>query len=302
MIQSVAVVGAGALGLLYGDRIARVVGAENVTYVMDRERLERHRGDVYTINGEVRELRMCAPDEAVPADLAILAVKDPAFAEALPVLDPCIGSGTIVLSVMNGIRSEEILAERYPQAVVIPCVAQGMDAMRFGTTLTCTQAGLLLVGITDPEAEPALWELTALLEKTDIPFRVAPDILHRMWGKFMLNVGVNQTCMAFDVPYGGVTGPGEARETMIAAMREVMTLAEAEGVILTERDLRDYLAILDNIAPDAMPSMRQDALQKNPSEVELFAGTVLALAKQHGIDTPVNQLLYDRIKTMEANY
>ncbi len=299
MIHRVAVVGAGALGLLYGDLIAKVLGPENVTYVMDPARLLRHQSDVYTVNGEVRHLNMA---EEARAELVILAVKHPSFDEALPVLDRCVAPGTILLSVMNGIISEPVLADRYPDAYVVPCIAQGMDAMRFGTALTCTQAGLLLIGVTTPALKPALRDLTALLIKTEIPYRLEPDFLRRMWGKFMLNVGVNQTCMVYDVPYGDVVKPGEARDAMIAAMREVMALAAAKGITLTEQDLQDYLGILDRIDPEAMPSMRQDALQRHPSEVEIFAGTVLELGQSLGVDTPVNRFLYDRIHEIEAAY
>ncbi len=299
MIQRAAVVGAGALGLLYGDLIAKVLGPENVTYVMDPARLARHRDDIYTINGEVRRLNMA---EEARADLVILAVKHPSFDEALTVLDRCVAPGTILLSVMNGIISEPILAERYPDACVVPCIAQGMDAMRFGTALTCTQAGLLLVGVTTPALKPALRDLTALLIRTEIPYRLEPDFLRRMWGKFMLNVGVNQTCMVYDVPYGDVVVPGKPRDTMLAAMREVMDLAAAQGITLTERDLQDYLGILDRIDPEAMPSMRQDSLQQHPSEVEIFAGTVLELGRSLGVATPVNRFLYDRIHEIEAAY
>ena len=118
----------------------------------------------------------------------------------------------------------------------------------------------------------------------------------------MLNVGVNQTCMVYDVPYGDVVVPGKPRDTMLAAMREVMDLAAAQGITLTERDLQDYLGILDRIDPEAMPSMRQDSLQQHPSEVEIFAGTVLELGRSLGVATPVNRFLYDRIHEIEAAY
>ncbi|WP_374048049.1 ketopantoate reductase family protein [uncultured Phascolarctobacterium sp.] len=48
--------------------------------------------------------------------------------------------------------------------------------------------------------------------------------------------------------------------------------------------------------------MRQDALAKRPSEVELFAGTIIRLAAKHGLAVPVNQRYYERIKQIEAEY
>lgn len=95
---------------------------------------------------------------------------------------------------------------------------------------------------------------------------------------------------------------GQARDTMIAAMREVMLLSEEEGINLSEDDLNYWLEVLGQLSPEGKPSMRQDIEARRYSEVDLFAGTVLELGKRHGIATPVNQELYAQIKAMEANF
>jgi 2-dehydropantoate 2-reductase len=89
---------------------------------------------------------------------------------------------------------------------------------------------------------------------------------------------------------------------MIAAMREVMELSKYENVEITEKDLDYWLNILDTLNPEGKPSMRQDTEAKRPSEVDLFAGTVVNLGKKHNIPTPVNQMLYDEIKEMEKSF
>ena len=91
-------------------------------------------------------------------------------------------------------------------------------------------------------------------------------------------------------------------DTMIAAMHEARKVGACQGVLVTQKDLYDYLALLDTMPSDAMPSMAQDALAHRPSEVEAFAGTVLELAKFYGMQAPVNQKLYDTIREMEANW
>ena len=118
----------------------------------------------------------------------------------------------------------------------------------------------------------------------------------------MLNVGVNQAVMIYKGTYGTVQHPGEARELMKAAMREVIVLAEKENVNLTEKDLEEYVSLLDTLDPNGMPSMRQDGVVHRKSEVELFSGTVLSLAKKHGVPVPVNQKIYEIIRDMESKY
>jgi sugar phosphate isomerase/epimerase len=74
-------------------------------------------------------------------------------------------------------------------------------------------------------------------------------------------------------------------------LREVILLANAEGIDLNEEDLAEYLAILSTFPDDATPSMGQDRRNRRPSEVEMFAGTVIRLAKKHGTGIAAENLL-----------
>ena len=135
-----------------------------------------------------------------------------------------------------------------------------------------------------------------------VPPVVEADILHRMWAKFMLNVGVNQVLMVKEGTFRDIHKEGPTRDLMIAAMREVLPIAQKEGINLTETDLENDLAIIDGLTPLGMPSMRQDGIAKRPSEVELFAGTILKRAKKYGLPAPTNQYLYDQVQAIEATY
>lgn len=118
----------------------------------------------------------------------------------------------------------------------------------------------------------------------------------------MVNVGVNQTAAIFSCGYGGIQREGLARDTMIAAMREVLLLSEYEGVHLTQEDLDYWLRLLGGLNPEGKPSLQQDIEAKRHSEVELFSGTVLALGEKHGLTFPVNRMLYEKIKEMESRF
>jgi 2-dehydropantoate 2-reductase len=76
---------------------------------------------------------------------------------------------------------------------------------------------------------------------------------------------------------------------MKEAMREVIRVAAAEGVTLSEKDIDEAIALEKTLKPEGYPSMRQDAIAGRTTEVDLFAGTVIALGKKHGIPTPVNE-------------
>lgn len=301
-IKQTAIIGMGALGLLYGNRIASSIGNDRVHYVADEERARKYKDIKHTVNGVPKCFHVEDSRYTKPADLVIVAVKYNALLGALDTMKNCVNADTIIISVMNGISSEKIIGQRFGAKKVLYAVAQGMDAMKFDERFQYTNFGELRIGIRMPEQKDKLDALTDFLSWVRIPYTVDEDILQNLWGKFMLNVGINQTCMAFETTYAGALASGEVYETMIGAMKEVMALAQLEQVNLTESDLDNYVSILKTLSPDAVPSMRQDGILHRPSEVEMFSGTVLSMAEKHGLPVPVNRMLYDRIKQMEANY
>ena len=305
MIETVTIVGAGGLGTVLGDAIVKGLGPEKVRFLADGDRLDRCRAQGVLYNGERCDFRFSDGTEGEPADLLIFAVKGPALEEAMDLAEPAVGPDTIILSLLNGISSEETLSLRFGWEKVLYTVTQGLDPVREGNAVVRKGDGTIFVGVPQEDyfdREEKLAETVAFLERVGLPVRREEDILHRMWCKFMLNVGVNQVCMAYETDYAGVQQPGEARETMIAAMNEVRKVSACQGVLLTQKDLQEYLAVVDSLTPASIPSMRQDGLARRKTEVEMFAGTVRTLADQYGMRVPVNETLYQKITEMETNW
>ncbi|MDD2958402.1 MAG: 2-dehydropantoate 2-reductase [Lachnospiraceae bacterium] len=302
MIKKTAIIGMGALGILYGTHMIDQDGIQNVCYVMDSKRSEKYKNQTFYKNGTAYQMPVCDCERAEAADLVIVAVKYNGLASAVDTMKRCVGEHTIIMSVMNGISSEEIIADQYGKEHMIYTVAQGMDAMKFGNELTYTRMGELRIGAKEECQQKNLQAVKEYFDRIQMPYTEDVDIMHRIWGKFMLNVGVNQCCMAYETDYHGCLVPGEANRTMIAAMREVIVLARCEGVNIGEKDLNEYVDLLNTLSPEGMPSMRQDGLAHRPSEVEMFSGTILRLAKKHGILVPSNRYLYERVKELEAAY
>ena len=303
MIQTTAIIGMGALGLMYADTIAKARGRESVSFVMNKERLQKYKDVVFTCNGEEKTFQMRDCEEMEPVDLLIVAVKYNGLPDAMKDMRKCVGENTIIMSVMNGITSEKMIAEEFGMEKLIDTVAQGMDAMKFGSQLRFTQMGELHIGVEAGQKQENVDAVAEFFDDIHMPYVVEEDILFRMWAKFMLNVGINQTCMAYETTYSGALTEGtEANHTLIAAMREVITLSNAENIGLTEKDLWLYIDILKTLDPEGVPSMRQDGIARRYSEVEMFAGTVIKMAEKHGIDTPANRLLYQKVKAIEATY
>jgi len=263
---------------------------------MDSPRYARHKNDCYTINDE--PFAFSLQDAACvdsPSDLVIVAVKGPSLEAVVDQIAPSVGPDTVIISLMNGITSEDILAKKYGRSRILDCIAIGMDAMREGTQLHYTKCGKIQFGSRDGSQMEETAALEKYLAAAGIPYEVRSDIRRAMWRKFLLNVGVNQACTVYETDYGHVTSPGPICEEMKEAMREVIRIASAEGITLTEDDINNAIELEKTLKPDGYPSMRQDALAGRQTEVDLFAGTVIAMGKKYGIPTPVNEKYRDML-------
>jgi 2-dehydropantoate 2-reductase len=246
---------------------------------------------------------MLPEEKEEPADLILFAVKYNGLADAVRAVSGQVGNDTVMLSLLNGITSEQIIAEAYGEGRVLDCVAQGMDAVKEGNRMRYSNMGMICFGRRAGRGtRDNMMRVQRFFKRTKVPFELVEDMNKRMWGKLMVNVGVNQTVAVCGTSYGDIQADGEARETMIAAMKEVIALSKKEKVYLGEEDLRYWLEILDNLDPSGKPSMRQDVEARRASEVDLFAGTVVALGQKYGVETPVNTWLYHKIKNMEKEY
>ncbi len=303
-IKTVAIVGLGALGILYGHHLSKHMPKENLRIIADQSRIDRYRRDKVYCNREACDFQYVTPDQSCePADLVIFAVKYYGLKDAIHAVRNQVGAHTILISALNGISSEEMIGEAYGMDQILYCVAQGMDAVKEGNRLTYEHMGILVIGEKEAgHSSTKLESLKTFFDKAALPYEVDLDMKKRLWGKFMLNVGVNQTVAVMEGDYDIIQKEGLPRSIMISAMKEVISLAQAEKISLGEEDIAYWLSVLSTLNPKGKPSMRQDMEAGRYSEVELFAGTVLRLAHKHQIPAPVNQELYDKILEMERNY
>ena len=165
-INKTAIIGMGALGLLYGQHIADVLGKDSVSFILDDDRYQRYQSKTFTINGKALDFKMQKSSEKEVFDLVIVAVKYNSLSDAIKTMKNCIGPDTIIISVLNGISSEKIIAKEYGMEKMLMTVAQGMDAMRDGSNLVYTKKGLLFLGKPDcKEVDAVATENLAAVKK-----------------------------------------------------------------------------------------------------------------------------------------
>jgi 2-dehydropantoate 2-reductase len=299
-IRQVAIVGAGAMGAAYAAMFTDA-GSFSVAFVARGERFERLKNRTITVNKRLYNVPVIHPDKvAHPADLILVALKHHHLAGAVGDLAALAGEDTVILSVMNGLESEETIGAVCGMDKLVYAVAVAIDAVREGHRFTYASPGKIIFGPVPGGGDGLRLErLREALDRAGIPYEVPPDIMRALWWKFMINVGINQASAVLRAPYGIFQSSIDARALMRSLMEEVVTLAGKAGIALTAEDVDAWDQILSGLSPAGKTSMLQDVEAGRKTEVEIFAGKVVALGRRYQVSTPVNATVQHIIKAIE---
>ena len=299
-IRTVGIVGAGAMGAAYATMFFDA-GDFEVFFVARGERYRRLKHGPLDVNGRRYAIAVKHPDEVGEAcDLILVALKHQHLAGALDDIKALAGKETIILSVMNGLESEQVIGEACGMEKMVLAIAVGIDAVREGERFSYARPGRIIFG-EGPGAGDGrrVTRLREAFDRARIPCEVPEDMQRILWWKFMINVGINQASAVLRAPYGVFQSSPDARALMQLLMQEVVVLAEKVSVNLTRKDLEEWLAILSTLSPEGKTSMLQDIEAGRKTEVEVFAGRVVSMGGEYHVPTPVNQTILHIIKALE---
>lgn len=300
-IRKIAIIGLGAVGVNFAYAIQKHLSNAQLYIVADRNRISRYQREGVYYNEERCNFTYVADDEITSsADLVLFCVKFYALTEAMASMKHQIDDHTLVMSAVNGITSEEILSAHFPDATVIPAVAQGMDATKEGNRVYCQHIGELCFGAGNPAQQDVVAQIHRFFTSIHFPHTIKDDIIKHQWGKFMLNCGLNQVTAVHHGTYATIQNAGKPRDKMLKAMKEVQQLALCEGIHLSDEDVIQWAAMCDPLNPEGMPSMAQDVKAQRKTEADLFGGEVCRRAMRYGLSCPINTELYHQLTAMET--
>ena len=288
-IQNAALVGLGAIGILYAAQIAARAPAA-LRVVADPARIARYKSDPPSFNGVRLDLNYVTPETpGPPADLVLVAVKSTALRAAIPVIASVVGARTQILPLLNGISAQDVLAEAFGWPRVLHGFVYCSSSMRTGNAVVQGGGDKLVFGeaLNTPPA-PRVRAVAAFLERLGIRHDVPADMRAAQWRKFILNTGINQAQAVLRVPSRGIQQDPEALRFARTLMDEAAAIGAALGVAGAADVPAWAQEVILKAAPDNRTSMLQDVEAGRATEVDLFAGTVCLLGREHGIPTPAN--------------
>lgn len=299
-IKKVILCGLGAIGTIYADKLEKF-DAENFKVLVDEARIERYKTNPIKFNGRQLNFDYILPSqEGFKADLIILATKFAGLKDAIKNIKNFVKEDTVILSLLNGVTSENIIADVYGKDKMLYSYFIGHSSVRCGNSVTHDDVNTIVFGAENNLGENVV-AVKNFFDKVGINYKIPDDIKRSMWLKFMLNVSANQPTAILRMTFGDMFENTHFMKFAENIMREVQSVAKAEGVLNTETMVDEALKHLKTMTPDGKTSMLQDVEAGRKTEVDMFAGTVVELGKKHGISTPYNKILREMIGIIEEH-
>jgi 2-dehydropantoate 2-reductase len=296
-MKKITIIGCGAVGALYGLRLHRVLGSEGLAFLVDEERRERYGREGVIINGERAPFRFITACEAEVQDLVIVATKNHHLEDAITMMRPLVGAHTTILSLLNGIESEEELSAAFGPSHVLYGFCVGLNSTHMGNAITYTAEGRIVFGERDNTESERVRALSALFSRAGIASQVPDDIMVALYNKFMLNTAYNTISALLGATYRELDKDAVWRLAK-AVSAEVQAVAKREGVILPDSLVEENHQIVISLG-EGKTSMAQDMEAGRVTENAWFCGTVIKLGLKHAIPTPVASTLSALVEARE---
>ena len=295
-IKNVLVCGIGAVGSIYADKIEKFT-PQNLRVLVDEARLERYKKNPTVFNGRVLDFNYILPnDTSFKADLIIIATKFDGLNDVIKNIKNFVYDDTVILSLLNGVTSEKIIAKTYGRKKLLYSYFIGHSAIRDGRNITHDDVNTIVYGSENSNDFENVERIQDFFEQAGINYLIPDDIIHSLWLKYMLNVSANQTTAILRMNFGEMLENDKCMDFAINVMKEVQAIAKAEGVRNTESMINETIEHLHTMIPEGKTSMLQDVEAGRKTEVEMFAGTVIKLGKEFGIPTPYNKIIKEIIE------
>ena len=297
-ITSVALLGAGAVGsyVIYGFS-----GCPDIRFslVAEGARAERLKKDGCLINGDVYHPEVLSPAEAHGVDLLIVALKYGALKEALPEIQAVVGEHTTVMSLMNGVDSEDIIASAIGAEHMIYSLIKVASSRKEGRGCCFdpeTTVGIIYGEANAPYESARIRAMEDVFGRSRLHTRHTDCIREEIWNKFRLNVCNNLPQAILGVGVGCYRDSTHMKAISDGLRRELEAIATARGI-----DLRIADAVSHGCAVPATArySTLQDLDAGRHTEIDMFSGALMRMGKELGIPTPYNEYTYHMIKAME---
>ncbi|PWV95452.1 2-dehydropantoate 2-reductase [Paenibacillus cellulosilyticus] len=322
------IVGGGAIGLLYGARLA-LAGHPITIWTRTVEQAEKladdgielvREGTITIADVEAFPLKNCSRSARQiddPDRVVLVAVKQTQLTDALiKQITLLAGQDTIVIGLQNGIGHAEKLYEALPHADVMTAVTTE-GALRHGPrTVEHTGTGLIAIGeaianegrksasngepierMKPSEQEIRHKMLLDAFSKAGITAELSNEMNNRIFQKLLVNAVINPLTALFDVRNGELPKQARRAALMRALYEETHQVLAAAGMHGDEDRWQQVLQVCERTAGN-ISSMLADVQAGRQTEIDWINGSICRIAAQYGLEAPLNASMVQLVRAM----
>jgi 2-dehydropantoate 2-reductase len=302
--MKMAVFGAGGVGAFFGGLLVR--GGADVHFVARGAQLAALRSNGILIRslrlGDVHVQRVHAESDAAligPCDLVLVCVKAHQTPGILDDLAALVTPQTTLVTLQNGVESDEPLAARFGPERIVPGVVYVGATLEAPGVVSHVAAGTIAVGIRRGGDASRLTAVAAALRQSGQPVKIVEDIQAERWLKLLWNASFNPVSAITERTPRDLVAVPSTRRLLVELMREVIAVAAAQGIAIGPRAIDEQLSWTEQ-APAIRTSMMVDRRLGRAMEIDALVGVVVRQGAEFGVPTPYSQSMLGLLDAIAA--
>lgn len=303
----IAILGSGAMGCLYGGLLAEAGYPVTLIDVWKEhiETINRQGLRIEGLGGErvVSGIRgVTDPKDAGIADLLIVFVKATMTRTAITQAMPVVGRDTTVMTLQNGLGNVEALSDvAGAHRVVAGVTGHGSTLVGPGVIRHAGQ-GDTVIGEASGVISARTEAIADVLRKAGFAVSVSDNVMGLIWGKLLVNVGINALTAITGLKNGRLVDFPETDELMAQAVGEAVAVATKKGVRVNVAEPVPHTREIARKTAGNRSSMLQDVCRHRQTEISVINGAIVEEGRRLGVPTPVNNVLAKLVAVREKTY
>jgi 2-dehydropantoate 2-reductase len=299
-MKQILMVGAGSVGGFFGAQLAKA--NLPVSFLLRPKTLAAVTQNGLTIRSAQGSFTVHPPAASDPRelpkpDLIILSVKAYDLDEVLIQLEPVMTDRTVILTLQNGVDTEDRIVARFHRDCVVGGIAYIYSKIAEPGVIDHYKRGTVAIGELMGYQSARLLAIADLFKQAGIPCQLTDDVRRSKWEKMCWNCVFNPLTVLIDDKVAQALDHPEMLRVIHQIVGEVVAVAATVKVPLAE-DMADKVVRWTQEIRDIHTSMYDDWKAGRPTEIDYLNGYVAKIGREFGIPTPLNDMLTAVIKTV----
>jgi 2-dehydropantoate 2-reductase len=297
---NIAVIGTGGVGGYFGGKLAQV--GHNVTFVARGDHLVAMQNQglkVLSIEGDFTVNNVVATDKmsTIPVqDIIFFATKTWQLQDAAKGIESAVSDDTVLIPLLNGVDAPKQLQQTYAEKQVLGGLCKIISFIEAPGVIKHTGAvPYIAFGELNGGMSKRCQQLSEMLEQAHIKHKVSANIEADMWEKFLFISAMSALGAITSSPIGLIRDNSTTRKALSDVMTEIQTVAKVMDIGIQDGIVDKTMQFVDMLPSQSTTSMQRDIASGKLSEIEAQLGTVVKLAKEFQVKTPVSDFIYAAI-------